>query len=439
MAHRIILLSPAVVVFAALFVGLESRPQQTTQAPAGQDSTIRVAVDSVLIPVVVRDHQGRAIGDLTKEDFQVFDRGKPQSISGFTLETRSSAQNIEAAANPGSTPNGTADPAQATSIPNSAQPPRCTVLLFDDMHLNQGDLMRAKAVGTKLLETPISKREAIAVVSMSGKNSGLTQNSAKLREAVAALSVKNLYRRAGPSCPDISYYEADLIRNKHDSAALENAINNYLSCSNSIGATHDISQRAVEGAAARELDLGDQDARTSLSFIGDLVLRMRTLPGRRTLVLVSPGFLTLAPDSAAEKSAIFNRAAQANVTINTLDARGLYSSEIEAGDRGARSSLELLNGQATEQHRESVQRSDNVLAELANGTGGSYFHNNNDLQRGLQQLVNGPEYVYVLELSLDGVKRDDSYHALSVKVNRPGVSIQARQGYFAPKAEKKNK
>lgn len=277
------------------------------------------------------------------------------------------------------------------------------------------------------------------MVSMSGKNSGLTQNSAKLQEAVAGLSVKNLYRRAGPSCPDISYYEADLIRNKHDSAVLENAINNYLSCSNSIGATHDIAQRTVEGAATRELELGDQDSRVSLSFIGDLVLRMRSLPGRRTLVLVSPGFLTLSPDSAAEKSAIFNRAAQADVTINTLDARGLYSSEIDASDRGARSSLELLNGQATEQHRESVQHADNVLAELADGTGGTYFHNNNDLQGGLQQLVNGPEYVYVLELSLDGVKRDDSYHSLSVKVHRPGVNIQARHGYFAPSSKSQNR
>jgi VWFA-related protein len=92
---------------------------------------------------------------------------------------------------------------------------------------------------------------------------------------------------------------------------------------------------------------------------------------------------------------------------------------------------------ATEHHRDTLQRSENVLGEFANGTGGTYFHNSNDLQGGLQQLMAGPEFLYVLEFSLDGVKRDESYHALSVKVNRAGVNVQARSGYFAPKAKKR--
>lgn len=408
-------------------------------APQGEtsprkDPTIRVSVDSMLVPVIVRDAQGRAIGNLTKEDFQVFDRGKLLKISGFTVETRVNIENIP------STNSSTASGSGAAQSPTGTQvPPRCTVLVFDDMHLSEGDLMRAKAVGTRLLAAPLGKREAVAVVSMSGRNSGLTQNSAKLREAIAGLSVKNLYRKVGPSCPDIGYYEADLIRNKHDSAALDNAIANYLSCSNSTGLTHDMAEHAVEGAATHELEVGGQDARASLSFIGDLVLRMGLLPGRRTLVLVSPGFLAISPESMTETSIIFNQAAKANVTINTLDARGLYSTEIDAGDRGARSGLELLNGMATEHHRQTVERAGNVLGELADGTGGTYFHNSNDLQGGLQRLMAGPEYLYVLEFSLDGVNRDDSYHALSVKVNRADATVQARSGYFAPTAEKKGK
>ena len=428
---------PATTFICVSLFGYSDLPaQQTSPASPGKDPTIRVNVDSVLVPVVVRDAQGRVIGNLTKEDFQVFDRGKLQKISGFTVETRASTGTIPSAVTPatGATSGAAAPPAFPS--PDVQGPPRCTVLLFDDMHLNEGDLMRAKAVGTKLLTAPLGKREAVAVVSMSGGNSGLTQNSAKLREAVAELTVKNLYRKVGPNCPDISYYEADLLVNKRDLAALEDAIANYFSCTNSSGLTHDIERRAVETAAMHELELGDQDARVSLLFIGDLVLRMRSLPCRRTLVLVSPGFLAITSESTAEKSIILNQAAGANVTINTLDARGLYTTEIDADDRGARSPLELLNGMATEHHRETVQRAENVLGELANGTGGTYFHNNNDLQGGLQQLMAGPEYLYVLEFPLDGVKRDESYHALSVKVNRPGVTVQARSGYFAPAKEK---
>ena len=132
-------------------------------------------------------------------------------------------------------------------------------------------------------------------------------------------------------------------------------------------------------------------------------------------------------------------AAQANVTVSALDARGLYTTEIDASDRGVRSQMELSNGMAMEYHSDSAERAGNVLGELADGTGGTYFHNSNDLQGGLQQLMAGPEYVYVLEFSLADVKRDESYHALSVKVNRSGVNVQARRGYFAPKKSKEPK
>jgi VWFA-related protein len=420
------------------FLSPDLAAQQTAQASSDKDSTIRVTVDSVLVPVVVRDAQGRAVGTLTKDDFRVFDRGKPRTISAFTIETRATNESATSALTPPFTDASGAATPPVIPAPDG-MPPRCTVLLFDDMHLNEGDLARAKVVGRKLLATRIGTREAVAVVSMSGSNSGLTQDSAKLREAVAKLSVKNLYRKSGPECPEIGYNEADRIQNKHDGAALENAIANYLTCSHSVGLTHEIARRAVEGAARHELDLGDQDARISLSFIGDVVRRMRSLPGRRTLVLVSPGFLTITPESMAEKSIILDMAAQANVTVSALDARGLYTTEIDASERGARSQMELSNGMALEYHSDSAERAGNVLGELADGTGGTYFHNSNDLQGGLQQLMAGPEYVYVLEFSLADVKRDESYHALSVKVNRSGVNVQARRGYFAPKKSKEPK
>ena len=93
----------------------------------------------------------------------------------------------------------------------------------------------------------------------------------------------------------------------------------------------------------------------------------------------------------------------------------------------------------TRYHRNTMPFAENVLAELADGTGGTYFHNSNDLQGGLQKLTAAPEYVYILELSLANIKMDGTYHPLNVKINRNGLSLRARRGYFAPQSLRKKK
>ena len=79
------------------------------------------------------------------------------------------------------------------------------------------------------------------------------------------------------------------------------------------------------------------------------------------------------------------------------------------------------------------------MAELADGTGGRFFHNSNDLEGGFKSLTEAPEYQYVLEFSPQNVKANGSYHSLKVKVRGNGLKLQARRGYYAPKAEKVNK
>ena len=74
---------------------------------------------------------------------------------------------------------------------------------------------------------------------------------------------------------------------------------------------------------------------------------------------------------------------------------------------------------------------------MSAGTGGSYFHNNNDLQGGFKRLTAGPEYLYLLEFSIGAVKQNGSYHRLKVRVDRDRVTIQSRRGCSVPKPPKK--
>jgi len=128
-----------------------------------------------------------------------------------------------------------------------------------------------------------------------------------------------------------------LIQNKRDSHALELAEADYAACANLVGATPAMIESMVRSAAAQSLAIGEQDVSTTLTKVGELVQKMAVLSGERTLILISPGFLTVTQEAMIEKSHVLDLAARSNVTISALDARGLYTTEIDASERGASS------------------------------------------------------------------------------------------------------
>ena len=157
------------------------------------------------------------------------------------------------------------------------------------------------------------------------------------------------------------------------------------------------------------------------------------LPGQRVIVMMSPGFFVL-PSMHLPEGEVIERATKENVVINTIDARGLWVSSVyDASTPATIASVSPLKTQ-------SIMREEDThfapLADLADGTGGVYFHDRNDIDQGLLHAATEPEVSYVLGFTPQNLKLDGKYHNLKVTlVNKQKWALQARHGYFAPRGE----
>jgi VWFA-related protein len=415
---------PAVVVFLGIS---PLKPAFAAQPPTQDGAAIfQSTVNAVLVPVVVLDKQGRPVGDLKKEDFELFDQNKRQAITSFGMQT-----NTLAPAAAGGDPNAPG-PRDHSGRPVTAAPERSIVFLFDDLHFSVKDLALLQGAGSRLLADSLNATDLAVVVSTSGETySGLTRDNAKLHDSIMQLRRHALSEPVGGECPDISYYQADLIQNKNDATALATATQDAIYC----GVGPATAELVARSTARRVLVLGEKDGRITMAFMKRVVQRMANLPGQHLLVFVSPGFPAASPEANYDMAELIDSATQARVTISSVDARGLYTTAMEVGEEGISTSDMVRKSQY---HAQSMMSDEYVMQELADGSGGTYFHNSNDLKGGLAQLTRAPAYVYVLGFS-PSVKNDGAYHRLKIAINVPGARVQARRGYFLPKRVKEER
>lgn len=412
-----------------------SSTQQTENeiSTRSADTAIRVRVNLVLVRVVVRDSGGKPIPGLEQDDFQVFDNGKRQKISSFNIETPETQ--MKAASATDVVIAGEEQKSESVAaLSASMQPQRFLALVFDDSHLKTADAIAVHEAARKLFAS-LTPTDRVEIYSTQGDvQQDFTADPETLRKTIAAIVPHPARGEGVYECPNITYYQADLIVNKHDrDAAIAAALD----------ATTNKCPVDVITDAERILQEGDSVTRDSYQRMGDIVKHLASMPGRRVMVYVSPGFVL--PDGVMPDDwGFIERAVRAGVVVNTIDARGLYTPDmlpdIDAPPQQPPPSPPLDSAVADYQLEEAKYRmqaqfqSGRVLGEMAASTGGRYFHNRNDLDAAMSQALAAPEVSYVLGFAPQGPVADGKFHHLKVKLaNGKRYEIEARNGYFAPK------
>jgi len=429
-------------------VALSAQPPQgsdevrvSSQPYVAQGFVFRAEAKLVEVGVTVRDAHGHAAGGLTRENFRIYDDGKERAATAFA-EYRAGSSDAGGAGMAKLRPVPAKDaPAEAPAAAAVAARARYLAVFFDDVNMAYGeesaDLKRAQAAATRYVKDGLKPGVEIGIFTVSGApRLDFTADGAKIALAIAG--VKAHARFAQKTCSGMNPYQAYRIAERKDRETMRLVM--VSAAKNRCMATPPTPNEIMTQAEAL-WDRAKQSTVETLASVSRVVSDLGGEAGERVLLLASTGFVggTL----EAQQDRIIDQAIHAGVVINSLVTKGLFN-ELAPGDRfdedpaPQKASYTQLPGYqrwAKAEGAEVAERPmvmDEAMGNLAHGTGGVLFHNNNDLNAGFRETSVPPEVTYRLGFVPDGVAADGDYHTLQVKLaHGGGYTLTARPGYFA--------
>ncbi len=419
----------------------EVRTSAKPYAPA--PVALRVETDLIEVGVVVRGHDGHAISGLKREDFVVTDQGSSRELTYFAVETPGvRSVNPQTAVSGGAVASPqTGATVEQTGPTGVAAQRRFIILYFEDFGTNSGDLKRAQIAGRRFINEGLDDSDRVAMFSTSGDFVDYTGDKARLVAAIDKMNAHPKFSEVGlGGCPRISPYQAYQISVMSDPSAIDAAMQEAGKCASS-GDDSDYaastrSAVATQGIQAQaEITWGQVRiaSQAILDAIGRAMRSLQAMPGRHLFLLVSSGFNSGTLER--ERDQLISQALRAGIVINSVDAKGLYT---QVPGRGPNEEINTVGALPVQTFRFETSSAggaafanNQLMSDLAQATGGLFFHNNNDLPYGFRQLGSIPEVSYAL-----GFRRSDAadgkYHKLKVTLreSKP-YAIQARPGYFA--------
>jgi VWFA-related protein len=392
----------ATALLALTVAGLRAQDQsQPPQQDSQEAYTMKVNSDLVLTNVVVRDKKtGEVVRGLKASDFQVLENGKPQSIISFDFQSVDQAAPLNEATINGKAPNTIMGNMNRNVTSTQLRNHRLIVMFFDITSMQPEDLERAQDAARDYINKKMQTADLVAVVSLD-----------------QSLSL-----------------DQDFTANKQQ---LLNAVNKYSGTQGAgfqSGATSTTNQ--VEDTTAftpDEQEYNDVNTDRELFAFEDIAHSLAYINEKKSLLYFSGGIQRDGIENQASLHAAINASVRANMSIYSVDARGLEAiSPLGDASTGSLRGTSGYNGAALQNNLDSNFNTQEVMATLSSDTGGKAFFDSNDFSPAFQRIQQDTSAYYVIGFRSTNPVRDGRYRRLTIKINQPNVKIEYRPGYYAP-------
>ena len=383
-------------------------PPVTKPIPGGK-ATIRSTVSLVEIDVQITNRDGKPVKGLKQEQFSITEDGKTQKISTFEyndIEQVETAGRTDEA--PITVPLGTVtSPEEIKAV---VRDHRMIVMFFDLTSLQAEDLLRSTRAAQKYLQEQMTSADLVAVVAF-GNTLKVVANFTNDR--------------------DLLKQSVDALVPGHE-AALSQLADAATAANGEVAVTEDTG--AAFTADDTEFNIFNTDRK--LAAVEALCEVLEGIPGKKSIIQFTSGITQTGEENRSELIAATNSANRSNVSIYSVDSRGLLTAT-PGGDAstGASGGTAMFTGATVISQSQSRQDSRDTLATLAGDTGGRTFFDVGDFGKVFQSVQNDTSGYYLVGYYSTNAANDGAWRRVHVKVDQlpAGVHIRAREGYYAPK------
>ena len=398
--------------------------------------TVRVATHLVLVDVVATDKEGKAVPELKPDDFTVEESGKQQKISVFVTPE----QNESPAPGPALPPGIYSNRAQYRSPGGPIM-----VLLLDACNTQFKDQAYARLQMLKFVREQYKPGQRMAVLTLTDSLHMLQDFTTDPQLLYAALQKYFPQERpfgssAQPTTGSLTPTPGQTVAALDASTVLAN---NVAGSAASFGATPLFMQSALQNFTQAQTGY-DLERRTGITFeaLDELSRSLGGMPGRKNVIWVTgdlpftlnPENRTMTEAQVSEDLPSFNtrRVDEHSAGAYAEIARNAGADQIrEADARLSAAQIAIYPVDARGLSINLNQDAQEVMREMARETGGRVYVNQNEIKAGIARAVQDASATYTLGYYTHNKKWDGSYKSIKVKLDRPGVALQYRRGYFA--------